>query len=158
MSRIGLTLNEQKTSIRDALAEDFDFLGYTFGPRYWWKTGQPYTAARPSQKSIQRLTAGVYELLKPCEQGQWPEVCQRLNAKLQGWQNYFCYGSVARGYHIVNRYVEQRGAADRVLREIRRAIEQRSLLFHLRFFLAHQFTSFLRAGISCSQLCQPELR
>jgi RNA-directed DNA polymerase len=108
MSRIGLTLNEQKTSIRDALAEDFDFLGYTFGPRYWWKTGQPYTAARPSKKSIQRLTEGVYELLQPREQGQWPEVRQRLNAKLRGWQNYFCYGSVARGYHIVNRYVEQR--------------------------------------------------
>jgi len=28
MSRIGLTLNEQKTSIRDARTENFDFLGY----------------------------------------------------------------------------------------------------------------------------------
>lgn len=27
MSRIGLTLNEQKTSIRDGRTEDFDFLG-----------------------------------------------------------------------------------------------------------------------------------
>jgi RNA-directed DNA polymerase len=32
MSRIGLTLNEAKTNIRQANAERFDFLGYTFGP------------------------------------------------------------------------------------------------------------------------------
>ena len=108
MRRIGLTLNEQKTSIRDALTEDFDFLGYTFGPRYWWKTGQRYTAARPSKRSIQRLTAGVYDLLQAREKGSWPEVCKRLNTKLQGWQNYFGYGSIARAFHIVNRYVEQR--------------------------------------------------
>lgn len=107
MSRIGLALNEQKTSIRNALKEDFDFLGYTFGPRYWRGTGRIYTAARPSQKSIQRLTAGVHELLRPRQCGQWQEVCQRLNAKLRGWQNYFSYGTTARGYHIVNRYVEQ---------------------------------------------------
>ena len=34
MTRLGLTLNEAKTSVKDARAEDFDFLGYTFGPRY----------------------------------------------------------------------------------------------------------------------------
>ena len=45
MERIGLTLNERKTSIRDAQREDFDFLGYTFGPRYWWKTGGTHLAA-----------------------------------------------------------------------------------------------------------------
>jgi hypothetical protein len=32
MTRIGLTLNEAKTSIRQARKERFDFLGYTFGP------------------------------------------------------------------------------------------------------------------------------
>lgn len=108
MTRIGLTLNEQKTSIRDARHEDFDFLGYTFGPRYWWKTGVTYTAARPSQKSIQRLTAGVYDLLRPHEMAPWPEVRDRLNAKLRGWRNYFRYGSVSRAYEIVNGYVAGR--------------------------------------------------
>src|SRR5664279_535501 len=34
MTRLGLTLNEQKTCIRNAKQESFDFLGYTFGPRY----------------------------------------------------------------------------------------------------------------------------
>jgi RNA-directed DNA polymerase len=31
MTRLGLTLNEQKTCIRNAKQESFDFLGYTFG-------------------------------------------------------------------------------------------------------------------------------
>jgi hypothetical protein len=30
MKRLGLTLNEAKTSVRDARQERFDFLGYTF--------------------------------------------------------------------------------------------------------------------------------
>ena len=32
LARLGLTLNEKKTSIRHAGQERFDFLGYTFGP------------------------------------------------------------------------------------------------------------------------------
>ena len=109
MSRIGLTLNEQKTSIRDALKEDFDFLGYTFGPRHsLWKDGKPYIAARPSKRSIQRLTQGVSEMLTRREKAPWPEVRNRLNAKLRGWRNYFCYGTLARAYQIGNNHVERR--------------------------------------------------
>ena len=108
MSRIGLTLNEQKTSIRDARKEEFDFLGYTFGRRYSAKDGQPYMAARPSKKSIQRLTGKVYDLLQPWEKGRWEEVRKRLNAQLRGWRQYFSHGTIARAYQIVNNYVERR--------------------------------------------------
>src|SRR3984893_6238111 len=34
MSRLGLSLNETKTSVRDAREERFDFLGYSFGPHH----------------------------------------------------------------------------------------------------------------------------
>ena len=108
MSRIGLTLNEQKTSVRDACREDFHFLGYTFGPRHSWWNGKPYIAARPSKKSIQRLTQGVSEMLTRREKAPWPEVRSRLNAKLRGWGNYFCQGTLARAYQIVNNHVERR--------------------------------------------------
>jgi len=50
MDRIGLTLNLQKTSVRDSRTEEFNFLGYTFGPRYWWKTGRRYLAALLQRK------------------------------------------------------------------------------------------------------------
>jgi RNA-directed DNA polymerase len=107
MTRLGLTLNEQKTCIQNAKQESFDFLGYTFGPRYWWKTGKPYLAASPSKKAIQRLKEGVYEMLRPSENDRWEEVRDRLNAKLRGWQNYFCYGSLNKAYRIVDGYVYQ---------------------------------------------------
>jgi hypothetical protein len=32
MTRIGLTLNEAKTSLQNARQERFDFLGFSFGP------------------------------------------------------------------------------------------------------------------------------
>ena len=89
MARIGLTLNEQKTSIRDGRTEQFDFLGYTFGPQYWWKTGRKFLAAQPSKKSLKRLRASVYELLRPHETRPWEQVRADWNARLRGWQNYF---------------------------------------------------------------------
>jgi RNA-directed DNA polymerase len=119
MERIGLTLNEQKTCIRNARKEEFDFLGYTFGPRYSIWTGRPYLTARPSKKSIQRLTGKVYELLQRREKRPWPEVRDRLNAMLRGWGQYFCNGTVGRAYQIVNRYVERR---------VRNFLRQRSKL------------------------------
>ena len=108
MDRIGLTLNLQKTSVRDSRTEEFNFLGYTFGPRYWWKTGRRYLAARPSKKSLKRLQTSVREVLRPQETGAWEQVCSRLNARLRGWQNYFSYGSVTQVYQIVNNYVYDR--------------------------------------------------
>jgi RNA-directed DNA polymerase len=55
MTRLGLVLNEAKTSLKDARQERFDFLGYTFGPEYHRKRGYRYLSAGPSRKSVQRL-------------------------------------------------------------------------------------------------------
>src|SRR5437879_5228546 len=51
MTRLGLTLNEAKTSIKQARRERFDFLGYTFGPHRFRKDGHWYLGASPSKKS-----------------------------------------------------------------------------------------------------------
>ncbi len=48
-----LTLNESKTSIRNAWEEHFRFLGYELGPVVYKKTGQRYPGARPSKKAIE---------------------------------------------------------------------------------------------------------
>jgi RNA-directed DNA polymerase len=115
MGRIGLTLNEQKTSIKQAWQESFDFLGYTFGVRYWWRTGGKYLAARPSKKSVARLRGKVREVLRPSNVGNWAEVRDRLNPRLRGWAGYFCYGTLAVTHRRLNRYV-----ADRVRHFLRR--------------------------------------
>lgn len=39
MTKLGLILNEAKTSLKDARTESFDFLGYSFGPHRYRKDG-----------------------------------------------------------------------------------------------------------------------
>src|SRR5207249_5852675 len=55
MTKLGLTLNEAKTSVKDARRQGFDFLGYTLGPRHFAKGGQWYLGASPSNKSVLRI-------------------------------------------------------------------------------------------------------
>jgi RNA-directed DNA polymerase len=105
MGRLGLTLNETKTGIRNARAESFDFLGYTFGPDRFRKDGRWYLSAKPSRKSIQRVKRAVRGVLRPGNQGTWAEVRTRLNRIVGGWANYFSYGTRALAYQAVNHYV-----------------------------------------------------
>jgi len=108
MGKLGLRLNEDKTVVRDARKEHFDFLGYTFGSVYFKKTGKPYMGASPSKKSIGRLKQKVGGILRPGEKGAWPDVCTRLNALLRGWCTYFCYGTTQIAYRAVERNVYNR--------------------------------------------------
>ena len=115
MTRLGLTLNEAKTKLRDSRKERFDFLGYTFGPYVHRKMGKRYLGAAPSKKSVRRLTTTVGELLVPGNHAQWAEVRDRLNSLLEGWAAYFCYDTRLMAYRAVDNYV-----ADAVRRFLRR--------------------------------------
>ena len=108
MARLGLTLNEAKTSIKAARKESFHFLGYTFGPHRYKPDGRWYLGASPSKKSRQCLKQKVGDLLIPGNVGAWDEVRDRLNQILRGWSAYFSYGSRATAYREVNRYVSER--------------------------------------------------
>ena len=121
MTRIGLTVNETKTKLREATTERFDFLGYTFGPYWDRRTGKRYLGAGPSAKSRQRLKAKVHALTVPGNVLPWPAVCDQLNTMLGGWQAYFGYGTLSRAYQDVNWYV-----ANRVRHFLRRRHKVRS--------------------------------
>jgi RNA-directed DNA polymerase len=108
MPRLGLTLNEAKTKLRQARRESFDFLGYTFGPHRYWKDGHRYLGASPSKKSVARLRQKVNAVLRPSNTGTWPEVRDRLNQILRGWSSYFSYGSRRRVYRAVDNHVATR--------------------------------------------------
>ncbi|MGH7091850.1 MAG: reverse transcriptase domain-containing protein [Stellaceae bacterium] len=82
MTRLGLTINEAKTSAKDARREGFDFLGYTLGPRHLPNGGRWYLGASPSKKSVRRVKLKVGELLVPGNKGAWDEVRARLNPRL----------------------------------------------------------------------------
>src|SRR6266849_11102501 len=108
MPRIGLTLNEAKTSTKEARTERFDFLGYTFGPHRARKTGRVYLGASPSKKSVSRLRRKVGDLLQPGNVGPWPDVRDHLNRILRGWSNYFSHGTTIRANRAVDNYVYER--------------------------------------------------
>jgi RNA-directed DNA polymerase len=108
LTRLGLTLNEQKTSIRNARKERFDFLGYTFGPHFSKRLKREYLGCSPSKKSVNRIKQSVGELLKPCNVAPWEEVRDQLNQKLRGWQAYFGLGSPTKALEVVDEHVEER--------------------------------------------------
>ena len=64
LTRLGLTLNEVKTKLKDARRERFEFLGYSFGPHRHWRDGKLYLGASPSPKSIARLKQNVRDHLQ----------------------------------------------------------------------------------------------
>src|SRR5215475_14437350 len=85
MTQIGLTLNDVKTSLRNARRERFDFLGYSFGPQYYKANGRRYLGATPSKKSVQRLKTKIGNLLLPSNFDPWSELRDSLNRSLLGW-------------------------------------------------------------------------
>ena len=55
MSKLKLTVNEEKTQICTVPEGEFDFLGYTFGRMYSPATGKARLGYRPSKKSLKRV-------------------------------------------------------------------------------------------------------
>jgi RNA-directed DNA polymerase len=133
MTRMGLTVNETKTKLREARTERFDFLGYTFGPFWDRRTGKSYLGAGPSAKSRKRLKEKVHAATVPGNVQPWPEVCDQLNAMLKGWQGYFSYGTLKRSCSEVDWYV-----ANRVRHFLRRRHKVRSR-GSLQFSTEHVF-------------------
>jgi RNA-directed DNA polymerase len=102
MARLGLTLNRTKTCVRDARREQFDFLGYRFGPHRYRQTGRTFIGASPSKQSVQRLKDKVGAILVPGNKGTWEEVRDHLNRLVRGWSGYFSPGS----HYATDRVIE----------------------------------------------------
>jgi hypothetical protein len=62
MSKLKLTVNEEKTRICRVPDGEFDFLGYTFGRMYSPTTGKARLGYRPSKMSIKRMVERIHAL------------------------------------------------------------------------------------------------
>ena len=74
MSKLKLTVNEEKTRICKVPEGEFDFLGYTFGRMYSARTGQARLGYRPSKKSIKRMVEKIHALTD--RSGTWQETTE----------------------------------------------------------------------------------
>jgi RNA-directed DNA polymerase len=109
MSKLRLTVNEQKTRLCRVPEETFDFLGYTIGRCWSPKTGKAYIGTKPSAKSIARIKREIRD--QTSRRWRLTDVGDRvgrLNRTLLGWSNYFCLGPVSASYRAVDRHARDR--------------------------------------------------
>ena len=109
MTRLKLTVNDEKTRVCRIPRESFDFLGYTIGQCYRPKTGSVYIGTRPAKRCIQRICQQISRMT-PRSTGQMEvtEMVGRLNRTRQGWANYFCLGPVSKAYRVVDSHTRNR--------------------------------------------------
>ena len=107
-TRLGLIINEAKTSLKEARKERFDFLGYTFGPHWRRRDGKRYLGYSLSKKSIGLVKDKISDLLVPGNMGAWEDVRDRLNRLVRGWSGYFSHGTLSAAYRDVEGHVYDR--------------------------------------------------
>src|SRR5262245_22049755 len=108
MSKLKLTVNENKTRVCYLPEERFDFLGYTFGRCYSMRRGRVYLGTTPSKKRVQRICRAISDETGRDTVRLDPKMMvERLNRMLIGWANYFCLGAVSQAYSAVDLHVRR---------------------------------------------------
>ncbi len=109
LARLGLTLNETKTTIVDATQASFDFLGFTIQLSRGGRSGKPYPNVRPSEPSLKKIKARLTALTQR-ELTAIPlsAIVGTVNRSLKGWANYFHYRNSSLAMNKVRNHAEAR--------------------------------------------------
>ena len=109
LKRLGLSLNEAKTSIVDATQASFDFLGVTIQMSRGAKTGKPYPNVRPADTSLKNIKAKLTALTqRKLTAIPLSDIVENLNRRLRGWVNYFHYRNSSQAMGKVRIHAEDR--------------------------------------------------
>jgi group II intron reverse transcriptase/maturase len=109
MTKLKLTVNEDKTRLCRLPQDQVEFLGYCIGRCYSPKTGRAYIGTRPSKKSVQRICQAVSDKTSRQRLGVDAETqIKQLNRMLSGWSNYFCLGPVSKAYYAIDAHTRDR--------------------------------------------------
>ena len=99
MSRMGLQINKDKTSLLHVHKKSLFFLGFEFRvirSKFSWNT-KNYTNVRPSIKSRSKLFSKIRDLLEKRRHWKIEPLIYKLNSLLIGWLNSF---SISKVTHI----------------------------------------------------------
>lgn len=134
LTRMGLTLNEEKSKRIKATELPFNFLGFAFRYDRSYKNpqGGKFWNVQPNDKSTKKIRQNIGATLKTT--GHYtPEVLvTELNAKLRGWLNYFDIPGVSYPYAAktkLNYYLRIR-----LVQYFNRKSQRKSRLYRKRAF------------------------
>ena len=107
--QLRLTVNETKTRVREVPRETFDFLGYTFGLVWSYRSRRMQLGTRPAKGRVQRICRAISE--ETADRWKFRDEGEEvglLNQMLKGWANYFRLGSVSRAYRAIDMHARKR--------------------------------------------------
>ena len=135
LSRMGLSLNEEKTRTVETKRESFDFLGFTI--RYdkdIWDSNKRYWNIIPSRKSEQKIRDKIKTYLDAHGHYNGQQVSEDLNKLLRGWLNYFDVKGVS--YPAVSKRRLRHYLQERLNRYYNRKSQRKCRLYGQRAFEA----------------------
>ena len=110
LGRLGLTLNDEKTSVVSA-KRGFDFLGMTFRDQRTSRhaTRLKYNCYRwPRRKAVSSLKERIHSTIGRRFSLSLQEVIREINPILRGWHNYFKVGNSEPHFRRLDRFVLNR--------------------------------------------------
>lgn len=108
LNKLELTLNEEKTQIRDARQEKFGFLGFSIGIAQGKQSGKYFPLVEPSDKAIKSVKQKIkFYTRRDMNPVPIEAIVGKLNQTVRGWSNYFHYGHGHRKMKKVKYYMEE---------------------------------------------------